>query len=184
MNIAGINYESINDGEGVRTTIFVSGCSHKCPNCHNPQTHDINYGVKFTDELQNEIISNIEKRPFISGITLSGGDPLHGNNVFDVFNLIIKLKYKFPDKNIWLYTGYTWNQIFYPVVTSDFNPERDRIIDCRKKVVEMCDVLIDGRFVEELKDLTLKFAGSKNQRVISVQQTLKENKIILYEGDK
>lgn len=180
MNIAGINYESINDGEGVRTTIFVSGCSHKCPNCHNPQTHDINYGVKLTDELQNEIIDNIKKRPFISGITLSGGDPLHYNNVKDVFNLIIKLKNKFPNKNIWLYTGYTWNQIFYPITTDNFNLERDKIFDYRRRVIELCDVLVDGRYVDELRDLTLGFKGSSNQRVIDVKESLKENKVVLY----
>lgn len=184
MNIAGINYESINDGEGIRTVIYVSGCSHRCTNCHNPQTHNINYGVKLTNELQNEIIDNIAKRPFVSGITLSGGDPLHDNNVFDVFNLIEKLKNKFPNKSLWLYTGYTWNQIFYPILTDDFNLKRDQIIDCRKKIIEMCDVVVDGRYIDELRDLTLKFRGSSNQRLIDVKKTLKENKIILYEGDK
>lgn len=178
MNIAGINYESINDGEGVRTVIYVSGCSHKCPNCHNPQTHNINYGIEFTNELQNEIISNIKKRPFISGITLSGGDPLHDNNVFNVFNLIVEIKNEFPNKNIWIYTGYTWNQIFYPIVTDDLNLERDRIFDCRKRVVEMCDVLVDGRYIDEQRDITLKWRGSRNQRVINVQETLKQGKII------
>lgn len=173
MNIAGINYESINDGEGVRTTIYVSGCSHKCPNCHNPQTHDINYGIKFTSELQDEIINNIEKRPFISGITLSGGDPLHYNNVADVFNLIAKLKNKFPNKNIWLYTGYEFETIMN-------NPLRNINTTLRKRIVEMCDVLVDGKYVDELRDLTLKFRGSSNQRVISVKDSLKENKIILY----
>lgn len=166
MNIAGINYESINDGEGVRTTIFVSGCSHKCPNCHNPQTHDINYGVKFTNELQNEIISNIEKRPFISGITLSGGDPLHYNNVVDVFNLIVKLKNKFPNKNIWIYTGYKFESLLDDA--------------SRRRIVEMCDVLVDGRYIDELRDLTLRFRGSSNQRVIDVKESLKANKIALY----
>lgn len=173
MNIAGINYESINDGEGVRTVIYVSGCSHKCPNCHNPQTHDINYGIKFTSELQDEIINNIEKRPFISGITLSGGDPLHYNNVADVFNLIVKLKNKFPNKNIWLYTGYKFETIMN-------NPLRNINTTLRKRIVEMCDVLVDGRYVDELRDLTLKFCGSSNQRVISVKDSLKENKIVLY----
>ena len=166
MNIAGINYESINDGEGVRTTIFVSGCSHKCPNCQNPQTHDINYGVKFTDELQNEIISNIEKRPFISGITLSGGDPLHDNNVIDVHNLIIKFRNKFPNKNIWLYTVYKFESLLNDT--------------SRRKIVEMCDVLVDGRYIDELKDLTLRFKGSSNQRLIDVKESLKENNVVLY----
>lgn len=173
MNIAGINYESINDGEGVRTVIYVSGCSHKCPNCHNPQTHDVNYGVKFTNELQDEIISNIKKRPFISGITLSGGDPLHHNNISDVFDLIAKLKDKFPDKNIWLYTGYRFEDVMN-------SPLRDMTTTLRRRIVEICDVLVDGRYVDELRDLTLRFCGSGNQRVIDVKKTLKENKIVLY----
>ena len=181
MNIAGINYESINDGEGVRTVIYVSGCSHKCPNCQNPQTHDVNYGIEFTSELQDDIIGNIEKRPFISGITLSGGDPLHHNNVTDVFNLIVKIKDKFPDKNIWLYTGYTWNQIFYPILTDNLNPERDQIIDCRKRIVEMCDVIVDGKYIDKLRDVTIRFAGSKNQRLIDVKKSLKNSMVILYE---
>lgn len=173
MNIAGINYESINDGEGVRTVIYVSGCSHRCPNCHNPQTHDINYGIEFTSELQDEIIANIKKRPFISGITLSGGDPLHHNNVSDVYNLIVKLKDKFPNKNIWLYTGYEFEDIVY-------SPLRDMNTTLRRRVVEMCDVVVDGRYIDELRDLTLRFRGSSNQRVISVKDSLKENKIVLY----
>lgn len=180
MNIAGINYESINDGEGVRTVIYVSGCSHKCPNCHNPQTHDVNYGIKLTNELQNKIIDNIRKRPFISGITLSGGDPLHDNNVIDVFNLITEIKNKFPNKNIWLYTGYTWNQIFYPIVTDNLNIERDLILSYRKKVIKMCDVLVDGKYINSLRDVSLRFCGSSNQRIISVKESLKENKIVLY----
>lgn len=178
LNIAGINYESINDGEGVRAVIYVSGCSHKCPNCHNPETHSINYGVKFTNELQNNIIKNIKKRPFISGITFSGGDPLHSNNISDVLNLITVIKDELPNKNIWLYTGYTWNQIFYPIITDDLNIERDYILDCRKRIVEMCDVLVDGRYIDEQRDLTLKWRGSRNQRVINVQETLKQGKII------
>lgn len=180
MNIAGINYESINDGEGVRTVIYVSGCSHKCPNCHNPQTHDVNYGIEFTNELQDEIIDNIKKRPFISGITLSGGDPLHYNNVSDVLNFIIRLKNEFPNKNIWLYTGYTWKQIFYPIVTDDLNIERDRILDCRKKIIEICDVVVDGKYIDGLRDITLKWRGSSNQRVIDIKKSLNEKKIVLY----
>ena len=180
MNIAGINYESINDGEGVRTVIYVSGCSHKCPNCHNQDTHDINYGVELTDELQKEIIDNIQKRPFISGITLSGGDPLHKNNVFDIFDLIIKLKDKFPNKNIWIYTGFKWEQIFYPIVTDNLDWERDQIIECRKSIVKMCDVLVDGRYIDSLRDIALKFVGSSNQRIIDIQKSLKENEIVLY----
>ena len=131
------------------------------------------------EEVENKFFELIE-RPYIKRVAILGGEPLANENVSDVFNLIKKLKVKFPDKSIWLYTGYKWDGIVRPVLTDDFNPERDRIIDRRKKVVEMCDVLIDGRFVEGLKDLTLKFRGSSNQRIISIQESLKENKIVLY----
>ena len=173
MNIAGIDYESVSNGEGVRTVIYVSGCSHKCPNCHNPETHDVKYGVEFTDELRNEIIDNIRKRPFISGITLSGGDPLHDNNVFEVYNLITEIKNKFPEKDIWLYTGFQFENIVN-------NPLRSMLTTFRKKIVELCDVVVDGRYIDELRDITLKWKGSNNQRVIDAQKSLKENKIILY----
>lgn len=167
MNIAGIDYESINDGEGVRTTIFVSGCSHKCPNCHNPQTHDVNYGIEFTDKLKNEIIDNIKKRPFISGITLSGGDPLYSNNLSEVLIFIKEIKSKFPNKTIWIYTGYEFKEILN-------NP-------LRTKIAELCDVIVDGRYIDSLADLTYKWAGSTNQRVIDVKKSLEHNSIVLYE---
>lgn len=163
MNIAGINYESINDGKGVRTVIYVSGCSHKCLHCHNPQTHDFNYGIELTNKLKNEIINNIKKRPFISGVTLSGGDPLHNNNVLDVFNLCKEIKEIFPEKDIWLYTGYKFENIINDPL--------------RQKLIKLCDVVIDGKYIEELKDITLKWRGSSNQRVIDVKKTIKNKKI-------
>lgn len=180
MNIAGVYYESVNDGEGMRTVIFVSGCSHNCYNCHNPNTHDINYGIEFTNELKEEIFDNIEKRPFISGITISGGDPLHENNAETVCNLIAEIRERFPDKNIWLYTGYKYENIFCPVVTDDLNIERDKLIDNRINAVKMCDVVIDGRYVDELRDVTLMWRGSSNQRVIDVKKSLEEDRIVLY----
>lgn len=181
MNISGINYESINDGYGVRAVIYVSGCSHECPNCHNPETHDINYGIDFTNDLLNEIIDNIKKRPFVSGITLSGGDPLHENNVFHVYHFIKRLKSEFPNKNIWLYTGYKWEHIMYPIVTDNFDLRREKIINYRKEITKMCDVVVDGKYIDYLRDITLKFCGSSNQRIIDVQESLKQNKIILWE---
>ena len=173
MNIAGINYESVNDGDGVRTVIYVSGCHWKCLKCHNSDAQDINYGIPFTYELFDEIIDNIEKRPFVTGITLSGGDPLNDNNVIDVLNFVVKFKRKFPDKTIWLYTGYTWEQIRHPINMKDFNPYRE-------KILYFCDVLVDGKYIDRLRDVTLKFCGSSNQRVIDVQKSLKENKTVLY----
>lgn len=182
MNIAGIDYESVNDGEGVRTVIYVSGCSHNCYNCHNPQTHDINYGVPFTEKLQNEIIENIKKRPFVSGITWSGGDPLHENCLDDVLKFTNTIRLLMPEKTIWLYTGYTWEFIKEGFEESKKFLQaswKDNLIK-RYKIVSQCDVLVDGRYVDSLRDVTAKWRGSSNQRVIDIQESLKQNKVVLY----
>ena len=180
MNVAGVYYESVNDGEGIRTVIFVSGCSHNCFNCHNPNTHDINYGIEFTEKIKEDILSNIEKRPFISGITLSGGDPLHENNVEDVLELLMEIKDRFPEKTIWLYTGYKFENIFCPILTDNLDVERDKIIDARKQIVRMCDVVIDGRYVDELRNVSLAYRGSSNQRIIDVKKSIEKNGVVLY----
>lgn len=188
LHIAGIDYESVKDGEGVRTTIYVSGCSHNCYNCHNPQTHDINYGVPFTEELQNEIIENIKKRPFISGLTLSGGDPLHENHLDEVLRLVNAIRVLFPEKTIWLYTGYSWREIFDPKSSMEYQKVRtikEREIFTldyikRQAICSACDVVVDGKYVNKLRDITLKWRGSTNQRVIDVQESLKQNQAVLY----
>lgn len=184
MNIAGIDYESVNDGEGVRTVIYVSGCSHNCYNCHNPETHNINYGVPFTEKLQNEIIENIKKRPFVSGITWSGGDPLHENNLDDVLNFTNKIRLLTPDKTIWLYSGYCWEHVFdnewyyHPLTAEKLLTHRWK----RQKILKLCDVMIDGQYIDLQKDITLRFRGSKNQRVIDIKKSLKQNKVVLWEN--
>jgi len=186
MNIAGIDYESVKDGVGVRTVIYVSGCSHNCYRCHNPQTHDINYGISFTEELQNEIIENIRKRPFISGLTWSGGDPLHGNNINDVLSFTNKFRLLFPHKSIWLYTGYEWETImdYKPAETDEFDYIEESYIDGlyeeRKLIISKCDVLIDGKYIDSQRDITLPYRGSNNQRVINIQESLKKGEIILW----
>lgn len=200
MNIAGIDYESVKDGDGVRTTIYVSGCSHNCYNCHNPQTHDINYGVPFTEKLQNEIIENIKKRPFISGITWSGGDPLHENCLDDVLKFTNRIRLSLPNKTIWLYTGYTlhtckyfdediftFNPHYYhpnplngkPLEVDDksFLIKQDRK---RVEIVKSIDVLVDGRYIDSQRNLSAKWRGSDNQRCIDIQESLMQSKVILY----
>lgn len=195
MNIAGIDYESVNDGEGVRTVIYVSGCSHNCYNCHNPETHNINYGVPFTEELQNEIIENIKKRPFVSGITWSGGDPLHENNLDDVLKFTNKIRLLCPDKTIWLYSGYKVKEIINetfilnPSASDITRTEPDYIVveeslkdKKRNDIIRLCDVLVDGQYIDLQKDITLKFRGSGNQRVIDIKKSLKQNKVVLWEN--
>ena len=186
MNVSGIDYESVNDGEGVRTVIYISGCSHNCRNCHNPQTHNINYGIPFTDELENEIFINIKKRPFISGITFSGGDPLHENNLDGVLNLINQVRILFPDKSIWLYTGYSVDM--YELYESDHTeivvkPRSNNIENDLKRanIISKCDVVVDGCFEEDKKNLTLRFRGSSNQRIIDIQKSLEKGDVVLWD---
>lgn len=179
MRYAQITPFEVCNGKGAGVSLFTQGCHFRCKGCFNKDTWDFCGGKEWTEDIENKFFELIN-RPYIKRVAILGGEPLANENVSDVYRLIIKIKNKFPDKSIWLYTGYKWDGIINPVVTDNFDPERDQILNCRKSVAKMCDVLIDGRFVEELKDLTLKFCGSKNQRVIDVQKSLKENEIILY----
>lgn len=175
MNYHKIEKTSIANGEGIRVVLWVSGCSLYCRGCQNPQTWDYYGGKPFDDNAKQELFEALSK-PYIQGITLSGGHPLEDENVETIYLLIKEIKEKFPTKDIWLYTGYTLEQIFPTIVTDDFNPSRVY----KQEVIEMCDVVVDGRYIEELKDITLKWRGSGNQRVIDIQKSLKENKVILY----
>lgn len=164
MNYHNILHDDMRNGEGLRVVLFVSGCSHYCKNCQNKQTWAEDSGIKFDLAAKEEIFEQLSK-DYISGITFSGGDPLYRSNLDEIYSLIIEIKEKFPTKNIWLYTGYTLEQIFCPEVTDDLNPLRDKIIETRRKIADLCDVIVDGEFVEELADVNYHWAGSTNQRV-------------------
>lgn len=166
MNYSGIKYSDMINGEGIRVSLFVSGCTHKCKGCFNRDTWDCNYGNEFTEKEQKEIFDYIEKYNFIKGISLLGGDPTYYKNIEPLLEFLKKFKQKFPQKTIWIWSGFTWEQI----------------IQDRKKfeLIEMCDILIDGKFILEQKDLNLKWRGSSNQRVIDIQKTISEQKIINY----
>lgn len=180
MRYAQITPFEVCNGKGAGVSLFTQGCRFRCGNCFNKETWDFNGGKEWTEEIENKFFKLID-RPYIKRVSILGGEPLVDENVSDVFNLIIEIKDKFPDKNIWLYTGYTWNQIFHPVVTDNLDIERDLILNHRKRAVEMCDILVDGRYVDELRDLTLKFVGSKNQRLIDVKSSLEQEKVVLWE---
>lgn len=169
------------NGTGLRVCLWCSGCDHHCKNCQNPITWDPNDGAKFDIKAKNEIFNELSK-DYISGITLTGGDPLHQKNLESVLDLVNEIRLSFPEKTIWLYTGYTWEQIMYPVVTSDFNPERDRLMKMRREIVKQCDVLVDGRYEEDKRDVTYHWAGSTNQRVIDVKKTLEQGSVVLWEN--
>lgn len=180
MNYHNITYPDQNNGDGLRIVLWVAGCEHHCTNCQNQQTWSPQSGIPFDKNAMNEILNEL-KKDYISGITFSGGDPLHPQNVQNVLKIVDEIRVSYPTKNIWLYTGYTWEQIMHLVIT-DINSEQLKMLQMRKELVSKCDVLIDGRYIDELRDVSLHWRGSSNQRVINVQETLKQNQIVLWES--
>ncbi|MDY6309770.1 MAG: anaerobic ribonucleoside-triphosphate reductase activating protein [Cyanobacteriota bacterium] len=162
MNYHDITKQDMLNGDGLRVVLWVSGCNHHCKNCQNPITWDKNGGLPFDEAAEKELFEALDK-PFIDGITFSGGDPLFPDNRSEVFRLIKKIRKLLPDKTIWLYTGYTWEQI------KDLEDIKD------------IDVICEGEFVEKLKDNNKHWVGSTNQRVINVPETLKTGKVVLHE---
>lgn len=181
MNYHNITYPDQNNGDGLRIVLWVAGCEHHCANCQNQQTWNPQSGIPFDENAMNEI-GNELKKDYISGITFSGGDPLHPKNVQNVLKIVYEIRVSYPTKNIWLYTGYTWEEIMRPIITGDLNLERIVTLKTRKELVSKCDVLIDGRYIDELRDVSLHWRGSSNQRVINVQETLKQKQIVLWES--
>lgn len=173
MNYHKIEKTSVANGEGVRCVLWVSGCSLHCKGCHNPQTWDFDSGKLFDETAKQELFDALNK-PYIQGITFSGGHPLEYENLPDVYNLIKEIRVKFPNKDIWLYTGYT-------LFINDFDNTVDIGWDnwlLKNYILTMCDVVVDGPYIEEQRDITLKFRGSKNQRLIDVKATLEQGEII------
>lgn len=167
MRYHNILHDDIRNGMGLRVTLFVSGCSHNCKNCHNPETHDPNSGVEFTEEALEEIKYYLNKK-YTAGITLSGGDPLYPGNLDDILKLVKYLKEEYPTKDIWIYTGYTWEQIAVPHMIT-------------YEILKYCDVAVTGPYIEAYNDENYPWAGSTNQRVVDVQKSLKEKTMILYD---
>ena len=164
MRFQKITHFDTANGIGIRTVLWVQGCSHYCKECHNPQTWDLDGGKLFTDYEIEDILSSLDS-PHIAGVTFSGGDPLHPNNRDDIGSLAKLIKEKYPDKTIWCYTGYKWDEIKH------------------LKLIKYIDVLVDGEFHIKEKDISLAFCGSKNQKVLDVKKSLKKRKIILWRKD-
>lgn len=177
MRYASIRDMDISNGQGLGVSLFVQGCYFHCKNCFNSETWDFNGGKEWTTEIKEKFLKLID-RDYIERVTILGGEPLVDQNVESVLDLVKEIREKFPKKKIWIYTGYKWNTILYPVVTDDFNLERDRILQIRRDILNYIDVLVDEKFEDDKKDLTLKWKGSSNQHVIDVKRSLKENKII------
>ena len=173
MNYLGIDKSSISNGPGVRVVLWVSGCKIHCRGCQNQESWDFCAG-KFFDEDAKQKLFNALNKPYIQGITFSGGHPLENNNVEEIYLLLKEIKEKFPTKDVWLYTGYTWESIFPKVCLDMFNVNNLY----RKEVARMCDVIVDGPYIDEQRDITLAFRGSKNQRIIDVKKTLECGEVV------
>ena len=163
MNMAGFYDESISNGLGWRAVLFVSGCPHNCPGCHNKVAQDYCYGEKFDNEA---IIDRIMENSILKGITISGGEPLCKENIPEVLDFIQEVKARRPNFNVWCYTGYTLEQL------------KDRNDEVTNKCLNEIDVLVDGRFVEAKKDPTLRFRGSANQRIIDIHKSLVGKQVV------
>lgn len=165
MKYHNITKDDMKNGDGLRVVLWLSGCDHHCKGCQNPITWDPNDGLEFDNSAREELFKELNKK-YIDGITLSGGDPLYTSNREEVLKLIKEIKIKFPTKTIWIYTGYMWEEI----IKDSFMYE----------IVKLCDILIDGEYMENLRDDNYEWAGSTNQLVIDIKRTLKEGQVILY----
>ena len=203
------------NGEGLRVVLWLSGCSHKCKGCQNPQTWDADSGILFDESAKEELFRELDK-DYISGLTLTGGDPLFESNLDDVLELVTevnkrynipqdiddnsqinhdilnananKIRLSSPQKSIWIYTGYIWEDIMNYVTpfnnvitTSNYEILYDYQMWKRQEIIKQCDVLVDGRYMDSQRDITLPYRGSSNQRLIDIRQSLQKGEIVLWQ---
>lgn len=173
MHYGNIKYYDIADGPGVRTTLFVSGCSHHCPGCFQPETWDFGFGEEFTPQVEDKIIESLSPE-YVDGLTLLGGEPMEKANQRSLLPFVKRVKETYPHKNIWCYTGYT-------LETDLLQPSRARC-EVTDELLSLIDVLVDGEFIEAQRDLTLRFRGSRNQRLLDLPATLRKGEAVLWEG--
>ena len=170
MNYAGIKYCDIANGLGCRTVLFVSGCRNACKGCFQPQTWDFHYGEPFDEKAQEEILHSLEA-DYVQGITLLGGEPFEEENQVALVPFMRRVREQYPNKDVWAFTGYIYDK--------DLIPGGRKYTEYTDELLSMIDILVDGPFMEELKDITLKFRGSRNQRVIDLSKTIQCGKICL-----
>ena len=172
MHIGEIITADSANGLGIRVSIFVSGCTNRCKGCFQPQTWDFEYGRPYTPEIEELIIDELSKS-YYDGLTILGGEPFEQSNQREIVKLIRRIRTELPDRNIWIYTGFTYDK--------DLVKGGCRYIECTDEILDNTDMIVDGRFVEELKKITLKFRGSSNQRIIDMRRTRAEGKVVLSE---
>lgn len=170
MRIAKIEDVSLSNGPGVRVCLYTQGCPFHCKNCFNPETWDYMGGEDW-DKDKHDTLFDYCDHNYIKGLSVLGGEPLIYQNIFDLAKVLTEFKEKFPDKSVWIWTGYTWEDL----------QERYKGNSSFQQLLSQTDVMIDGPFIEALKDPSLKWKGSSNQRTIDVKATLQENQIVLYE---
>lgn len=173
MNYGEIKKNDIANGLGVRTTLFVSGCTHHCKGCFQPQTWNFCYGNPYTKEVEDGIVESLSPY-YIAGLTLLGGEPFEPENQAELVSLLRRVRAEKPGKNIWCYSGYVFEELTGKI------PSRARC-EYTDEMLSLIDVLVDGEFKEELKDIRLRFRGSSNQRIIDVKKTLEKGEIVLFE---
>jgi anaerobic ribonucleoside-triphosphate reductase activating protein len=171
MNYAGIKYCDIANGLGCRTVLFVSGCRNHCRDCFQPQTWDFSYGELFDEQVQKEILDSLAPG-YVQGLTLLGGEPFEPENQKALVPFVEKVRTQYPGKNIWAFTGYIYDK--------DLKPGGRKYTEDTDRLLSMIDVLVDGPFVAEEKDIRLKFRGSRNQRVIDMKKTIEAGSVVLF----
>lgn len=188
MRYSSMRNLDISNGEGVGVSLFVQGCPFHCFGCFNSDTWDFNGGKEWTEKTKDKFMKLIN-RPYIKRISFLGGECLAEQNLDEILSLIKQIRISFPEKTIWLYTGFEWNEIMNYKIKADLcedntsfekHIKEDLSMIKRKNIISNVDVLVDGEYIDEQKDLSLKFRGSKNQSVIDVKQSLAQNKIVLY----
>ena len=175
MNYADIKQYDVANGPGVRVSVFVSGCTHYCKGCFNKEAWDFSYGSPFTEETIEKVIEYM-KPSYVKGVTILGGEPMEPQNQPGVLSLLKKVREVYPEKSIWLFSGYDFEKDILGHMLETI-PETKEILSC-------LEVLVDGEFVEELKNLSLRFKGSSNQRTILVQESLEAGQVVLYDLDR
>ena len=175
MNYCNIKKFDIANGEGIRTTLFVSGCRNRCKNCFQPETWSFDYGEPFTEKTEEEIFETFEI-PSVKGLTLLGGEPMEPENQRALLPFLKRFKERFPNKDLWLFTGNLYEEL-----TGKLG-EHPKCIEVTDEILSLVDILVDGRFVEEEKRLGLRFRGSANQRIIDMNKTREAGDIVLWDG--
>ena len=173
MNYAALKTHDVANGPGVRVSLFVSGCTHRCPGCFNAEAWDFSYGEEFTDEVADRLLKALEPS-YIKGLSLLGGEPFEPSNRAVLAPLLERVSREYPDKTVWCYSGYDFER--------DLLAHRVGDAETVDRMLEHIDILVDGKFVEALKSARLRFRGSSNQRIICVRESLATGKVVLWEG--